>query len=106
MATYTTKTETPPDHNPFVTLRFVGDDLDPAEISAVLPIPPERAHRKGEKFLAGERAGKLRGRTGIWYIATEKLVPSDDLRDHLLFIEKLLYPEPTDKSRIRGFTKY
>src|SRR5271165_523137 len=28
LATYTTKTETPPDHNPFVTLRFVGDDLD------------------------------------------------------------------------------
>ena len=84
----------------FVTLRFAGDDLDPQEISAVLPITPTRAHRKGEEFVAGQHAGKLRGRTGIWFLATDKFVHSDDLGDHLRFVHDLLYPEPSDVSRI------
>jgi len=84
----------------FVTLRFAGDDLDPREISDILPVTPTRAHRKGEEFVAGQRAGKLRGRTGIWFLATDKLVHSDDLGDHLAFVHDLLYPEPTDAHRI------
>jgi hypothetical protein len=67
-------------------LRFAGDDLDPAEISAILPIAPTRAHRKGGKFLAGPHAGPLRGRTGIWILSTDKHVPSDDFGDHLEFV--------------------
>jgi hypothetical protein len=83
-----------------VTLRFTGDDLDPAEISGVLPVEPTRSHRKGEEFFAGPRAGYLRGRTGMWFLATDKLVPGDDLHDHLAFMQKLLYPEPGDDHRI------
>ena len=83
-----------------MTLRFAGDDLDPDEISAVLPVKPTRAHRKGEEFFAGPRAGNLRGRTGMWFLATDKLVPSDDLQDHLAFVQKLLSPRPGDTSRI------
>jgi len=79
LETYTTKTELNADGNAFVTLRFAGDDLDPDEISALLPVKPTRAHRKGETFFAGPRAGNLRGRTGMWFLATDKLVPSDDL---------------------------
>ena len=97
MAISTTETEATADRKAFVTLRFAGDDLDPDEISAVLPVKPTRAHRKGEEFFAGPRAGNLRGRTGIWFLATDKLVPSDDLKDHLTFLEKLLYPEPGDE---------
>src|SRR6266478_263237 len=94
LATSTTKTETRADRKAFVTLRFAGDELDPQEISAVLPIAPTRAHRKGEEFVAGPHAGKLRGRSGIWFLATDKLVASDDLEDHLAFLQKLLYPQP------------
>src|SRR5437016_12749921 len=100
LATSTTKTEARTDRKAFVTLRFAGDDLDPREISAILPIEPTRAHRKGEEFVAGQHAGTLRGRTGIWFLATDTLVHSDDLRDHLHFVHKLLYPKPTDISRI------
>jgi hypothetical protein len=32
----------------FATLRFVGDALDPDEISEALKQQPKRAHRKGE----------------------------------------------------------
>jgi Domain of unknown function (DUF4279) len=100
LETSTTKTELNTDGKAFVTLRFAGDDLDPDEISAVLPIKPTRAHRKGEEFFAGPRAGNLYGRTGMWFLATDKLVPSDDLQDHLAFVQKLLSPRPGDTSRI------
>jgi hypothetical protein len=95
-----TKTEVAADGKAFVTLRFAGDDLDPDEISAILTVEPTRAHRKGEEFFAGPRAGKLRGRTGIWFLATDKLVLADDLHDHLAFVQKLLYPVPGDDSGI------
>jgi hypothetical protein len=96
-----TKTEAQTDRKAaFATLRFAGNELDPAEISMVLPVAPTRAHRKGQDFFAGPRAGMLRGRTGMWFLATDKLVPSDNLADHLQFIEKLLYPALDDTSRI------
>jgi hypothetical protein len=95
------KIEAEADRRAFVTLRFAGDDLDPNEISAVLPVAPTRAHRKGEEFFAGPYAGKLRGRTGIWFLATDRLVPSDHLDDHFAFVEKLLYPKAGDDSGIR-----
>ena len=74
------KTEVDADRKAFVTLRFAGDDLSPEAISAILPVEPTRAHRKGEEFAAGTHGGKLRGRTGMWFLATDKLVPGDDSR--------------------------
>ena len=99
------KTDVQTDRKAFVTLRFAGDDLDPRDILAILPIKPTRAHRKGEAFFAGPNAGNLRGRTGIWFLATDKLVTSDDLGDHLRFVQKLLYPEPGDDRRISRLRK-
>lgn len=101
LATSTMKTETAADRRAFVSLRFAGDNLDPDEISAVLPIAPTRAHRKGEEFFAGPKAGTLRGRTGIWFLATDRLVPSDQLDDHFAFVEQLLDPEAGEDNRIR-----
>ncbi len=100
LETSTTKTEAEADRRAFVTLRFAGDDLDPDEISAVLPVKPTRAHRKGEAFFAGSSAGNLRGRTGMWFLATDKFVPSEDLHHHLAFVQKLLSPTPSDTGRI------
>jgi len=110
LATSTTKTDAPKteaksDRKAFVTLRFSGDELDPTEISAILPIKPTRAHRKGEEFVAGPKAGTLHGRTGIWFLVTDKLVDSDDLADHLHFVETLLFPKPAEKGRITKLRK-
>jgi hypothetical protein len=99
LAISSTKTD-PRTDKAFVTLRFAGDGLDPAEISAILPIAPTRAHRKGEKFFAGPYAGPLRGRTGIWFLSTDTHVASDDLGDHLEFVRTMLYPRPGDSSHI------
>src|SRR5215207_9320958 len=101
LATSPTKIEPRTDRKAFVTLRFAGDDLDPREISAILPLEPTRAHRKGEEFFAGPNAGKLAGRTGVWFVSTDKLVRSDNLRDHFRYLEKLLYPDPNGHARIR-----
>ncbi|MGH7048991.1 MAG: DUF4279 domain-containing protein, partial [Stellaceae bacterium] len=101
LATSTTRTEAHADRKAFVTLRFVGDGLDPDQISAILPVRPTRAHRKGEEFFAGPHAGKLPGRTGLWFLATDKLVPSDDLQEHLAFVEQLFYPDAGEDSGIR-----
>jgi hypothetical protein len=83
----------------YATLRFAGDELDPADISALLTVAPKRAHRKGAIFYAGPRAGKLTGRTGIWYFDTRDLARRD-LSDHLRCIVKLLYPEPGNLDRV------
>jgi len=83
----------------YATLRFAGDGLDPNNISAILPVAPKRAHRKGEIFHAGARAGNLTGRTGIWYFDTRDL-SSRDLTDHLRGIVGLLYPEPGKSDRV------
>jgi hypothetical protein len=84
----------------YATLRFAGDLLNPADISAILPVEPKRAHRKGECFYAGPHAGKLTGRTGIWYFDTRDMA-SRDLTDHLNRILALLYPEHHNTDRIQ-----
>lgn len=84
----------------FATLRFMGDELDPAHISAILPVVPKRAYRKGEIFDVRAHAGPATGRTGIWYFDTSDL-RSRDLVDHLRRIVRLLYPEPDDFDRVR-----
>lgn len=83
----------------FATLRFMGDDLDPAHVSAILPVAPKRAHRKGEIFDAGARAGPLVGRIGIWYFDTRGL-QSRDLLAHLRQIVRVLYPEADNFERV------
>jgi hypothetical protein len=83
----------------YATLRFEGDELDPAHISAILPVAPKRSHRKGEQFHAGPRAGTLIGRTGIWYFDTRDLA-SQSLSDHLRRIVDLLFPVSGNVDRV------
>jgi hypothetical protein len=61
------------DRKALVTLRFTGDELDLRESRRCY-----RSHRPGlirraRGFFAGPNAGKLRGRTGMWFLATDKL---------------------------------
>lgn len=36
----------------------------------------------------------------MWFLATDRLVPGDDLQDHLAFVQNLFSPTPSDTSRI------
>jgi hypothetical protein len=78
-------------------LRFSGDRLDPDHISAILRVPPTKAWRKGERYFSGQRTGRLVGRTGTWFLATDDLVPSPDLEEHLDFLTGLLSQGPQDQ---------
>jgi hypothetical protein len=78
------------------TLRFSGDRINPSIFTDILKVRPDRGHRKGEVFYAGPRAGNLVGRTGIWWLSTQKHVDSDSLDDHLSYLVKLV--SPTDQA--------
>jgi hypothetical protein len=84
----------------FATLRFAGDKLEPEKISAILNVRPTEAYRKGEQRAAGAHAPARVGRTGIWYLATDQMIPGQKLEQHLAFLLALLIPAPGDISRI------
>jgi hypothetical protein len=77
----------------FATLRVTGDDLDPDEVTQILRITPTTAHRKGEPFRSGPRAGTVIGRTGVWYFSTEHIFDSDRLSDHINALFATIYFE-------------
>jgi hypothetical protein len=74
----------------FVTFRIMGDDLDPGEITHLLGVPPSVAYRRGESYFAGERTGKLRGKTGLWMLSTDKGVKGNNLHDHFVALLTIL----------------
>jgi Domain of unknown function (DUF4279) len=85
----------------FATLRFVGDALDPDEISEALKQKPTRAYRVGETYRPGPRSPELIGKTGLWYYSTDRLIPSKDLNDHLDALIRLIAPFADDGKRLR-----
>src|ERR1700730_13243318 len=96
-ATSTTRSPKTARQKAFATLCFSGDRLDPDHISAILRVPPTKAWRKGERYFAGQRTGPLVGRTGTWFLATDDLVTSPDLEQHLEFLTALLSQGPQDE---------
>ena len=55
---------------------------------------------KGELYYSGKRAGYLPGRTGIWYLTTDRFTDSRDLTDHLAILQGWLRPAPNDNQRL------
>jgi hypothetical protein len=83
----------------FATLRFSGDRLDPDRITAILGVPPTKAYRKGERYLAGPRAGHVTGRTGVWVLATDSAINSATLDRHLEHLVNLIFRGPAREER-------
>jgi hypothetical protein len=64
-------------HRSAATLRIVGDDLIPAEVSSMLGCDPTVAQRKGE-VLIGKKTGIERiARTGVWRLQSADQEPED-----------------------------
>ena len=85
----------------YASLRFVGDALDPREISRILGVDATRAYRKGERYCAGPRTGELTGRTGIWLLITDGLVDSRELKDHVQYLVDLIFRDDQRAVRLR-----
>lgn len=84
----------------FATIRFAGDNLVPGQITQLLQVRPTQAYRKGEVYSAGPRSPKLKGRTGVWYFSTDKVVASPRLNDHVAYLFGLLLPAPDRIERL------
>src|SRR5437762_11376038 len=89
LATSTMKSEHSDTIRAFATLRFAGERLDPDQISQLLHIQPTKVTRKN-----GD------GRHTIWYLSTDKLIPGNDLMDHVGFLLYLLFPAPGELHRL------
>lgn len=95
-----TKSEPSDTLSAFATLRFAGDRLVPDQITQILRVRPTQAYRKGEIYSAGPRSSKLRGRTGVWFLSTDKIVASRNLDDHISYLIGLLWPTPDKIERL------
>src|ERR1700738_3812137 len=67
----------------YATMRFVGDALDPEEISGVLKQQPTRAYPQGQRYHPDPRSPETTGKTGVWYFSTKRSTTSKILGDHL-----------------------
>lgn len=76
----------------FATLRFAGDELDPEEISSVLKENPTHAYKKGQSYRPGPRSPEITGKTGVWFLSTKRKIQSNDIVDHLNFLERIVAP--------------
>src|SRR2546430_11458789 len=85
----------------FATLRFCGDRLDPDRITAILGVQPTKAYRKGERYLAGPRAGYVTGRTGVWVLASDSVMNSAELDRHLEHLVDLIFAGPDREERLK-----
>jgi hypothetical protein len=60
-----------------VTLRIIGDDLIPDEITRLLGASPTHAETKGDKIV-GKKTGYVRiAKKGMWRLCTRDRVPED-----------------------------
>jgi hypothetical protein len=76
----------------FATLRFSGDGLEPERITATIGTAPTLSYRKGETYRTGASGQKAKGRTGVWYLSTRRIVTSQQLADHLDYILNVISP--------------
>jgi len=59
------------------TLRVIGDDLVPQEITSLLGADPTLAHAKGESLI-GSKTGKVRiAKFGMWQMCVSDREPAD-----------------------------
>jgi hypothetical protein len=89
----------------FATFRVAGDRLAPDDVTRILRVPPTQAYAKGEHYWGGPRSPDLVGRTGMWFLATDRLIASTRLGDHLGQILNLLMVQRGDAPPIIELNK-
>ncbi|WP_295567340.1 DUF4279 domain-containing protein [uncultured Stenotrophomonas sp.] len=64
-------------HHSLVTLRFFGDDLNPAAITTLLGASPTAAHHKGQQLTGNQPDAVRIARTGSWRLSALRREPED-----------------------------
>src|SRR5688572_2664394 len=80
----------------YASARFMGESLDPLDITLALRLPCDLSYRKGEPKLIRLKNGRVDEtglyREGMWAMSSEKWVDSPVLNTHLRWILKQLEP--------------
>ncbi len=81
----------------YAAIRFMGDALDPTDVTRRLGLPPDMQHRRHEPHVArNARTGRVRMYTpwtsGLWSMSSERWVKSDKLEVHLKWLLADLEP--------------
>jgi len=79
----------------FVMFRVTGDNLIPDEITEIFGLLPSLSYRKDEEYRLDKSDSPIKGKTGVWYFSTDKIISSNRASDHLVFLLGLLCPEGT-----------
>ena len=91
-----------------VSFRIISDGLEPSEITSLLGIEPDKAHRKGDPNTSITKKGKVMHyapfRFGVWRIES-KLDKYCKLQDHLTNVIERLEPKKDilAKLKVDGF---
>lgn len=80
----------------YASLRFMGDRLEPEQLTAVLGAEPTLAYRKGEIYKRS-RGHEIKGRSGMWLFTTRRRFDSLRLDDHFEELLDVLFPEGDDR---------
>ncbi len=82
--------------NAHVSVRFMGDTLDPLDVTLALRLPYDHIHRKGEPRLTRQRNGTVREaavyQQGMWSMSSKDWVDSPVLDTHLCWVLDQLEP--------------
>lgn len=66
------------------TLRILGDDLDPDQITALLKFPPTVARRKGDVQTGKRTKREYKAMTGQWHLESPR--GKGDINEHIRWI--------------------
>jgi hypothetical protein len=80
----------------YASLRFMGDRLEPEQLTALLGTEPTLAYRKGEIYKRS-RGHEIKGRSGLWLLTTRRRFDSLRLQDHFEELLNVLFPEGDDR---------
>jgi len=87
-------------------LRLMSDDLDPSEVTRMLELPPDRAHRKGDLRITRSKSGSVvtHGEfgTGMWSMSSGVWVSSPKLTTHLEWILEQIRGKGDALARLRA----
>jgi hypothetical protein len=76
-----------PDHSAvnevYVSIRILGEEVDPKLISSRLALVPTKAYAKGQEY-DSKGGSKLKHPTGNWTLTSEKLTDSRNVEDHAI----------------------
>ena len=86
-------------------VRFMGDSLDPLDVTRALRMPSDHEHRNGEPRVVRRRSdGTIREyapyRQGMWSLSSETWVSSQDLNIHIKWLLEQLEPRMSEVQRL------